>query len=99
MVLKRRIHLIYTEKILIGKVIERLRRQRGLNQDELASDSGISREFMNRIATNKSEPGLGTIFALADGLDMKPSELVKIIEESPDTEFEPRKKPKPRSDE
>jgi transcriptional regulator with XRE-family HTH domain len=99
MVLKRRIHLYYNEKILIGKVIERLRRERQMSQDELAFESGISREYMNKIATNKSEPGLGTVFALATGLKIPPDELVKIIDESPDTEFEPRKKPESKSNE
>jgi transcriptional regulator with XRE-family HTH domain len=81
------------ETWLIGKVVERLRRERRMSQEELAFESGISREFLIKIETNKSEPGLGTTSALAYALGMRPNELVKIIEESPNTEFGTRKNP------
>lgn len=81
------------ETWLIGKIIERLRRERRMIQEEQAFESGISREFLIKIETNKSEPVLGTTAALAYALGMRPLELIKIIEESPDTEFGTRKNP------
>jgi transcriptional regulator with XRE-family HTH domain len=93
MVLKRGIHLDDKETILIGKVIARLRRARLMSQEDLAFKSGIDRSFMSKLETNKSEPGLRTTFALANSLGMTPSDLVKIIEESPDTEFGTKKGP------
>lgn len=81
------------EDILIGKVIVVLRNQRQMSQEDLCFATGLSRSYMSQLENNKSSPGLGTIFVLAYSLGMKPFELVKIIEDSPDTEFRTRKRP------
>jgi transcriptional regulator with XRE-family HTH domain len=92
MVSKRRLlPLKDKESIFIGNVIIRLRRAKQMNQEELAFQSGINRSYMSKIETNKSEPGLWTIFSLANALGMKPSELVKVIEESVDIDFDPER--------
>lgn len=67
--------------IFIGTVIKRLRKARNIKQDQLAFDSRITRKYMSKIERNISEPGLGTIFAIAAGLGMKASELVREFEE------------------
>ncbi|WP_256236303.1 helix-turn-helix domain-containing protein [Bacillus sp. EB600] len=77
------------ESIFIGNVIIRLRRAKPMNQEELAFQSGLDRSSMSKIETNKSEPSLWTIFSLANALGMKPSELVKEIEENVDFDFCP----------
>lgn len=77
------------QSIFIGDVIIRLRRAKLMSQEELAFQSEIDRSYMSKIETNKSEPGLWTLFSLANALGMKPSELVKEIEESVDIDFGP----------
>lgn len=85
-------------KVKIGKVIIRLRKEKLWSQEELAYQSGLDRSSIGAIETNKSEPALGTTIQLAKALGMEGHELVKIIEESPDTVYEVKKSPDSKRD-
>ncbi|SFB04797.1 MULTISPECIES: helix-turn-helix domain-containing protein [unclassified Bacillus (in: firmicutes)] len=67
------------ETIFIGTVLHRLRRQRLLSQEELAFRSGIERNYLSDLENDKSEPGLGVVFALAEALDINPEDFVAMI--------------------
>jgi transcriptional regulator with XRE-family HTH domain len=79
--LKRRISL-KNQKIPVGSVLKRLRKTRKLSQEELGFLSSIDRTFMSKIERDIQEPGLGTIFSIANALNMKAYELIKEIEEN-----------------
>lgn len=74
------------ETIYIGKVLRRLRKARLLSQEELAFQSGSGRGYISDLEKDIKSPSISMIFALAEVLDLRPSEFVKEIEESPDGE-------------
>lgn len=66
----------------IGASLRNLRNDKKLTQGELADRSSIGRPYLSLLENNRKSPKIGTVFSLAGGLEMKPSELVKAIEES-----------------
>jgi transcriptional regulator with XRE-family HTH domain len=68
--------------IKIGNVLERLRRKRLLSQEQLAELSNRDRRYISSLERDEYLPGFKTLVNLAIALDMKPSELMKEIEEN-----------------
>jgi transcriptional regulator with XRE-family HTH domain len=64
-----------------GEVPRECRRERGLTQDELAFQSGYSRNYIGLLEGGKRSPTLSAITRLAEVLRMAPSELVRRAEE------------------
>jgi len=56
--------------------VERIRKEKGLSQKELADRMGIGQTRLSRIENGKVEPGLLTLDSLARGLDISPVELI-----------------------
>jgi transcriptional regulator with XRE-family HTH domain len=67
--------------IKFGECIAALRRERGLSQERLADAAGLHRNFVSLMERGEQQPTLSTIFALADALDVRPSNLVGKLEE------------------
>ncbi|HID57335.1 TPA: XRE family transcriptional regulator [Candidatus Poribacteria bacterium] len=61
---------------LLGKRLQRLRRQAGLSQEELAERAGISRVTIARIETGEQSPRYETLIALAKGLGSSLDQLL-----------------------
>jgi transcriptional regulator with XRE-family HTH domain len=57
--------------------IERLRL--GLTQQDLALRAGIHINFVGRIERGKAEPGLSTVFAIAEALELTPESLIAEV--------------------
>ena len=68
------------EAIIIGDVIARIRRKKGLSQEVLSSFADIARTHLTMIENGQRQPTLGTYFKICNALSMKPSELMKHIE-------------------
>ena len=61
----------------IGDRLRRIRRERGMTQEELADASGISRDLISMLERgSRSSARLSTVAALANALDCEVSELV-----------------------
>lgn len=60
----------------IGNRIAEIRRQRGLNQDELAELSTLSRISIARYETGKIEPGAQALGRIADALEVSSDVLL-----------------------
>ena len=56
--------------------VREFRLKRGLTQQELAEISQVDRKTVNRIENASYSITLTTLFALADALEVKPSDLV-----------------------
>lgn len=69
----------YNRKTL-GVVISRLRTERGLSQEKFSGLVGISRSHLTMIENGKKTVRLDTLWRLADALEIKPSQLVAMIE-------------------
>ena len=60
----------------LGRAIKLCRTQRGLNQSELASLSGISVSYISLLEKNKRDPSVSTLRGIADALEVPFSILV-----------------------
>ncbi|MEH7885117.1 helix-turn-helix transcriptional regulator [Bacillus sp. JJ1609] len=67
--------------IIVGKIIEKHRRKQLLSQEDLADLSQKDRNTISDLERDQYNPSFGTIYSLAAALGMKPSELVREIEE------------------
>ena len=65
----------------IGSVIKELRNKKGMTQELLSGFAGIARSHLSMIESGTKQPNFETIWKIAVALDMKPSELVQIIEQ------------------
>ena len=65
----------------VGKVIKEERVSRHLSQDVLSGLAGIARTHLSMIETGSKQPNFETICRIAAAFNLKPSELVKLIEE------------------
>ncbi len=64
----------------VGKVIRRLRLQKGITQEVLSGFAGIARTHLTMIEQGTKQPNFETIWRIANALEIKPSELVAEIE-------------------
>lgn len=64
----------------IGIVIRRLRNEKGLSQDVLSGLAGIARTHLTMIENGTKNANFETLWKLALALELKPSELVALIE-------------------
>ncbi len=68
--------------IQLGIAIAMLRKLKGMSQEELAEEAGISRSLLSSIEA----PGVAKVFSLevffclADALEIEPSELIRYSE-------------------
>ena len=67
---------------LFGKVLQRLRKDKGLSQEELGFESGYHRTYISLLERGKKSPSLKTIFQLANTLDVAPSDLMERLQTS-----------------
>lgn len=65
---------------LFGQVLQQLRKEKGLSQEELGFESGYHRTYMSLLERGKKSPSLKTIFQLAKALDVEPSVIVERIQ-------------------
>jgi transcriptional regulator with XRE-family HTH domain len=70
----------YKTSMIIGP----LREQMNLSQEDLAAGSELDRKHISNLENGKSQPTFKSIFKLARALQMRPSELVKHMEENLD---------------
>ena len=65
----------------IGQTIRNLRKQKGLSQDVLSGLAGIARTHLSMIENGSKQANFETIWRIAAALNMRPSELVRKIEQ------------------
>ena len=64
-----------------GLVISRLRLEKGLTQETVSGLAGIARSHLVMLETGRKTIRLDTLWRLAEALDIRPSELVHLVEE------------------
>ena len=65
---------------LFGEVLRQIRLEKGLSQEALAEACGRHRTYISLLERGHNSPSLDTIFDLAEALDTRPSELVRMVE-------------------
>ena len=65
-----------SEGEIFGRALKRWREKRGLTQEQLAHDAGITTSYANQVEKGKKAPTLTVILKLARALDITPAELL-----------------------
>ena len=65
---------------LVGSNFARLRRQKGLTQEEIEARSGFSQQYLSGLERGKRNPTVITLFQLAQALGVSHVELVDVVE-------------------
>ncbi len=68
------------DPIIVGKVLQRFREEKMLSQEVVSGLAGIGRTHLSAIERGERRPTLETFFRLGDALNVKPSVLMKAIE-------------------
>ena len=66
--------------VAFGKVLRRLRLERGLSQEDLALAAGLQRKYISLLERADYKPKITTVFSLAEALGCRPSELIAQVE-------------------
>ncbi len=69
-----------TPQVAFGLALRKFRLAADLTQEQLALESGVQRNFISLIETGQNQPTIGTIFKLAEALEIRPSKLVSEAE-------------------
>ncbi|GIK48227.1 MAG: putative HTH-type transcriptional regulator y4dJ [Alphaproteobacteria bacterium] len=62
---------------LVGRNFSRLRREKGLTQEEIEERSGFSQQYLSGLERGKRNPTVITLYELAEALGVSHVELVK----------------------
>ncbi|MBS0986858.1 helix-turn-helix transcriptional regulator [Acetobacter thailandicus] len=71
---------------LVGENFARLRKARGLTQEQVADRSGFSQQYLSGLEKGHRNPTVITLFELASCLETTPDEFLRDIK--PDTQTE-----------
>lgn len=63
-----------------GQILQQLRQERGLSQEELGFESGYHRTYISLLERGQKSPSLQTIFQLAKALKLEPSEMILRVQ-------------------
>ena len=66
----------------VGATIRALRRERRLSQEVLSGLAGIARTHLTMIENGTKQANFETLWRLAQALDLRPSQLVRRIEDT-----------------
>lgn len=67
-------------RILLGRRIAQIRKDKGLSQDKLAWEGDLARSFIGEVERGLRNPTLTNICKLADALDVKAADLFSLID-------------------
>jgi transcriptional regulator with XRE-family HTH domain len=65
---------------VFGKIIQRLRNQRGMTRSELADLTDSNPSTILKIEAGTNSPSMFFVFKLASALRLKPNELIHVLE-------------------
>ncbi|MFA7416152.1 MAG: helix-turn-helix transcriptional regulator [Rhizobium sp.] len=62
---------------LVGRNFARLRREKGLTQEDVALRSGFSQQYLSGLESGKRNPTIVTLYELAQALHVSHMDLVR----------------------
>lgn len=65
---------------LFGQILRKVRRERGLSQEELGFEANYHRTYISQLERGQKNPSLKAVFRLAQALGVKPSEMIRRVE-------------------
>lgn len=70
-------------RALVGENFARIRRERGLTQEEVEARSGFSQQYLSGLERGQRNPTVITLFELAKVLDVEPGDLIRRHGDTP----------------
>jgi transcriptional regulator with XRE-family HTH domain len=67
---------------LVGRNFSRLRREKGLTQEQVEERSGFSQQYLSSLERGRRNPTVITLYELAQALGVEHVELVKPDDEA-----------------
>lgn len=67
---------------ITGRIIRKLREQRGLTQEVLSGLAAVSRSHLAEIKTGHTNANLETLWRISEALGIKMSELIRMVEQA-----------------
>jgi transcriptional regulator with XRE-family HTH domain len=68
------------EHLAFGRAVRELRTQLGLSQEQLGYETGLHRNYIGGVERGELNASLASVYKLAAGLGVRPSELLKLAE-------------------
>ncbi len=68
-------------RALVGRNIARIRRERGLTQEEVEERSGFSQQYLSGLEQGQRNPTIVTLYEIAQALDAGVLDLLAGVEE------------------
>ncbi len=65
---------------IFGIVLRELREKNNLSQEKLAEFCDLDRTYISLLERGLRQPTITTLFKLSDALNIKPSELVELVD-------------------
>lgn len=65
---------------IIGRVLRELRENKKLTQEQLSGLAALDRTHYSKLERGLRSPTIETVFKIAHALDIKPHEIIKLIE-------------------
>jgi transcriptional regulator with XRE-family HTH domain len=62
---------------LVGRNFARIRREKGLTQEQMAERSGFSQQYLSGLEQGRRNPTVATLYELAQALGVSPVELIQ----------------------
>lgn len=69
------------DAVVVGRVIQNFREEKGLSQEVVSSFADIGRTHLSAIERGERRPTLETFYRIAYALKIKPSDLMRAIED------------------
>jgi transcriptional regulator with XRE-family HTH domain len=66
--------------VAFGRVLLRIRKERGLSQEALAGEAGLQRKYISLLEKAEYQPKITTIFRLAEALGCVPSDFIALVD-------------------
>ena len=77
------------DPIIVGKVIQKYREEKGFSQEVLSGFADIGRTHLSAIERGERRPTLETFYRIGEALDVKPSIILAAIEAEMDNNASP----------
>lgn len=65
---------------LVGKVMQNLRKRKGISQEVLSGLAGLDRTHYSKIERGLRSPTIQTLFKISQALELSPHEIISEIE-------------------
>ena len=66
---------------ITGRIIRKLREQRGMTQEVLSGLAAVSRSHLAEIESGRTNANVETLWRISEALDIKMSDLIRMVEQ------------------